>query len=478
MVLVSETSLVRSFSRGDFPSRFYPFIQNEKETACDGFLFSQPFAEKEQKAMSCQYTEILRGVIGVYAIRNKTTGKAYVGSAAKSMKGRWGDHRKTLRKGEHRSRYLQRAWNKYGEKDFEFVVLEECPAELCVEREQHWIDKLKAANSKTGYNMSPTAGSNLGAKYGPLSEEHRKRIGNFHRELWADPEYKKERLRIFEENGTREKIAASKRGQTLSPKSRRKLSASLKAFYADEERSAATRAKISDASKKMMSDPEMVAKIVAAGQTPKNKRKRLKAVRKAMKKRRGYKWSEEGKAKLSSSLKKYFDGNDEAREKLSRESKERWKDPAIREKLLSSIIGRVMKEETKAKISAANKGLKRSDEARANVSAGLIAAYGIGREEAEKIAELYRGGRSASSLADEFGWGTGTILVTLKRMGEPTRNLQEARRLRREATEAKLAAARVKARQETSERNKRLWADPVWRNKVLESRKLAKAGKP
>jgi len=106
---------------------------------------------------------------GVYAIRHKISLKVYVGSAAVSIKKRWYIHKCLLRRDLHHNKHLQRAWLKYGEEAFEFIVLETCQKKMCVPREQVWMDKLRAAEQDTGYNKCPTAGSCLGVK---LSEEH------------------------------------------------------------------------------------------------------------------------------------------------------------------------------------------------------------------------------------------------------------------------------------------------------------------
>ena len=53
-------------------------------------------------------------IAGVYKIRNLIDGKVDIGSSA-NVKARWYAHRYELRLGTHHSRYLQRAWDKYGE---------------------------------------------------------------------------------------------------------------------------------------------------------------------------------------------------------------------------------------------------------------------------------------------------------------------------------------------------------------------------
>lgn len=97
---------------------------------------------------------------GVYRIRNLVNGVEYIGSAA-LFKKRFREHRRTLGCGRHHSRYLQRAWLKYGADSFVFEILEEISdtAKL-IEREQHWLDA-----RKPGYNIAPSAGSQLGYRH-------------------------------------------------------------------------------------------------------------------------------------------------------------------------------------------------------------------------------------------------------------------------------------------------------------------------
>ncbi len=96
---------------------------------------------------------------GIYKLTNKVTGKVYVGSAACSFKSRWCIHRADLKGNRHFNSYLQRSWNKYGEEAFEFSILERCRPQNCLEREQHWLDKLRPYKREIGYNISEVAGS-------------------------------------------------------------------------------------------------------------------------------------------------------------------------------------------------------------------------------------------------------------------------------------------------------------------------------
>jgi predicted GIY-YIG superfamily endonuclease len=60
---------------------------------------------------------------GIYMILNCVNGKLYIGCATYLRK-RKAAHRCELSKGEHHSEHLQRAWKKYGERAFEFIVIE------------------------------------------------------------------------------------------------------------------------------------------------------------------------------------------------------------------------------------------------------------------------------------------------------------------------------------------------------------------
>lgn len=101
---------------------------------------------------------------GVYVLTNAVNGKAYVGSAT-CLRGRLMAHRRYLRIGKHDNSYLQRAWTKYGEAAFRYDVLEVCDVGELIEREQHWIDSLKAAHRNYGYNLAPQAGGTRGYKW-------------------------------------------------------------------------------------------------------------------------------------------------------------------------------------------------------------------------------------------------------------------------------------------------------------------------
>lgn len=109
---------------------------------------------------------------GIYQIRNLINGKVYIGSSV-NMKQRKKQHFKKLKQQKHCNPKLQNAYNKYGEDNLVFEVVEiVLDKTILIEREQYYIDTLNAVNE--GYNICPTAGNTLGLK---LSEEARYNIG-------------------------------------------------------------------------------------------------------------------------------------------------------------------------------------------------------------------------------------------------------------------------------------------------------------
>jgi len=121
-------------------------------------------------------------VPGIYAILNTANGKRYVGSAV-SLRTRLRNHLWHLRQGSHRNRKLLNAWRKHGEESFQAEILETVfDAEMLILREQYWIDAHNAHAG--GYNLNPTAGSNLGRKSTPCERSAK---ANATRKAWAEP---------------------------------------------------------------------------------------------------------------------------------------------------------------------------------------------------------------------------------------------------------------------------------------------------
>lgn len=96
---------------------------------------------------------------GIYVIQNTVTNKCYYGSSVNLWQ-RWLAHRHLLRRKKHPNIHLQRAWNLNGEASFLFAVVEQCPQEQLLVREQSFLDKW--CGKAECYNISPIAGSTFG----------------------------------------------------------------------------------------------------------------------------------------------------------------------------------------------------------------------------------------------------------------------------------------------------------------------------
>jgi len=106
---------------------------------------------------------------GVYLIRNIKNGKVYVGQT-NNLKLRKRNHFSDLKANIHHNKHLQSAWNKYGERNFEFEVLEECSLDRLDEVEIYWIKYYESYNRRFGYNFE------LGGNNSPQTQETRDKI--------------------------------------------------------------------------------------------------------------------------------------------------------------------------------------------------------------------------------------------------------------------------------------------------------------
>lgn len=97
------------------------------------------------------YTEEFRRM-GVYEIRNKIDGKKYIGSTTMTFTKRLEHHLCLLRRGTHKNRHLQNAWNKYGEENFECNIIEVVDECCTLEAEQKYLDECEDC-----YNINPIA---------------------------------------------------------------------------------------------------------------------------------------------------------------------------------------------------------------------------------------------------------------------------------------------------------------------------------
>ena len=165
-------------------------------------------------------------ICGIYSIENIVNHKKYIGQSV-NIKSRWRHHKTDLNSGIHDNDYLQKSWNKYGEQNFEFKILEECSDDKLNERERYYIDLYDTMNRDYGYNLkSGGQDTNYVTKYvrNKISEGNKKyyeehpeaKIKNSIKayKQWSNPEIK---AKIMGENN-------GMYGKTHTEEARKKIS--------------------------------------------------------------------------------------------------------------------------------------------------------------------------------------------------------------------------------------------------------------
>lgn len=126
----------------------------------------------------------------IYLITNMETKKQYVGQTiCKDVERRWSQHRKC--DGKTIGRYLLAAYNKYGIENFKFQIICICFDEDCNKFEEEYVNKFNTL-VPNGYNLRAggmnskqhpesirlRVEKNKGIKYGPLSENTKKKLSD------------------------------------------------------------------------------------------------------------------------------------------------------------------------------------------------------------------------------------------------------------------------------------------------------------
>lgn len=206
-------------------------------------------------------------MIGIYIITSLRNQKVYIGQS-KHIEQRWEEHKNALQKNVHQNKHLQRAWNKYGEKNFIFSILEECDEKLLDEREQYWIDYYGGINSQNTYNFRE------GGSHGAFSEETLKIMSENTKRLRQNADWVARNSQAIRDSWTperRQKMSEIKTGTKWTEKQRenrkkfdnarkgvvrdveikQKISNTLKGHTVSEE----TRQKLRDAGKRQVHSP-------------------------------------------------------------------------------------------------------------------------------------------------------------------------------------------------------------------------------
>ena len=93
-------------------------------------------------------------ISGIYCIENLVNGKKYIGLSLNIDKRKY-MHLYMLKRNKHINEHLQSSWNKYGEVNFTFYIIEEnYSKDELIKMEIYFINKYKASDKRYGYNKT------------------------------------------------------------------------------------------------------------------------------------------------------------------------------------------------------------------------------------------------------------------------------------------------------------------------------------
>lgn len=258
-------------------------------------------------------------ICGIYKIINIVNNKVYIGSST-DTKTREKSHKKELRGGRHFNKYLQRAWDKYGETNFKFQVIEELEVDkiLIQHREQFWFDYYNKITAC--YNVRLVVESTLGLKH---SEETKKKISKINSG------------RIQSEE-TINKKRKSREGYIMSEETKEKIRQSHLGIKHTKE------------------SIEKMRQVKLGKKLSEEHKRKIGEVGIGNKRNLGLKHTEETKEKISKAHKGKI-VSAETREKISKIHKGRVVTKETREKMRQINLGRIHSEETKNKMIEAQK---------------------------------------------------------------------------------------------------------------------------
>ena len=109
-------------------------------------------------------------VSGIYRIVCVKNGRYYFGSS-KDIQKRWSWHRYALRRGNHHNIHLQRTYDKYGEEEFRFELVEMVSKDKLVSVEQLYL--VEHVGKSNCFNIATNANGGVG---NVLTDEHKAKI--------------------------------------------------------------------------------------------------------------------------------------------------------------------------------------------------------------------------------------------------------------------------------------------------------------
>lgn len=187
---------------------------------------------------------------GIYKIESRTDpARIYIGSSVVIRK-RWRLHLRELKGNRHHSSKLQYHYNKYGEDDLEFSILEECGKDDLLKTEQKYLDL-----SHPYFNCCPVAGAaglgrapwnkgktGLPNKGIPRTEEAKKKMSEARKGIPAWNKGKKCPQLVGKGTGFQKGAVSCRKGVHLSDETKKKISIAREGKKMSEE----TKKKISE----------------------------------------------------------------------------------------------------------------------------------------------------------------------------------------------------------------------------------------
>lgn len=199
-------------------------------------------------------------ICGIYCIENTVNHKRYIGQSVDIYR-RWQTHRYLLNENKHDNDYLQKAWNKYGEGNFVFSVLEQCDKDELNPIETKYIATYQTLNEDYGYNLqsggdsqyylSDTTKQKISqALIGKMAGENNPRYGQ---PVSDETREKIRQANINPSEETREKMRMARLGTKASDETKQKLR-EVRKNQSRQPHSEETKKKLSEIAKERFKD--------------------------------------------------------------------------------------------------------------------------------------------------------------------------------------------------------------------------------
>lgn len=151
---------------------------------------------------------------GIYEIFNIINGKSYIGQST-NITQRLSKHKTELKHNKHQNLHLQNAWNKYGEYNFIFNVIEYCDIDELDDIEKYYINVWNLTNNQYGYNIE--TGGHCNKK---LSQNTKQKIRDAKKGCVP---WNKGKTNIYSKK-TLKTMSDAKKGKSLSESTKNKIS--------------------------------------------------------------------------------------------------------------------------------------------------------------------------------------------------------------------------------------------------------------